>query len=182
MSMYTIITLSIGTSYLLTILLIKFEVVHFTTSCCVYSIALCMANSLNLDQTPRSAASDLGLHCLQRPTRIITKVYQSLLSDEPQLEKLYLLECMPNEDLNQPAHPRRPIRVFAVNMKKPCTIGYPKSAKRRFWSDCAAPKCRLIHYENKPIQIYRKIHLQKLKISDKKTDIFHISAQNIDFG
>ena len=40
-----------------------------------------------------------------------------------------------------------------------------------------------IHYENTPIQIYRKLHLQKLKIWDKKnSDIFHIPAQNIDCG
>ena len=39
------------------------------------------------------------------------------------------------------------------------------------------------HYENTPIQIYRKFHLQKLKIFRYKTsDIFHISAQNIDCG
>ena len=40
------------------------------------------------------------------------------------------------------------------------------------------------HYENTPIQIYRKFHLQKLKIFIKKktSDIFHISAQNIDCG
>ena len=36
------------------------------------------------------------------------------------------------------------------------------------------------HYENMPIQIYRKFHLQKLKILS--SDIFHISAQNIDCG
>ena len=36
------------------------------------------------------------------------------------------------------------------------------------------------HYENTPIQIYWKFHHQKLK--DKKADIFHISAQNIDCG
>ena len=37
------------------------------------------------------------------------------------------------------------------------------------------------HYENMPIQIYRRFHLQKLKkFSDKKADIFRISAQNID--
>ena len=37
------------------------------------------------------------------------------------------------------------------------------------------------HYENTPIQIYRRFHLQKLqKNSDKNPDIFHISAQNID--
>ena len=37
------------------------------------------------------------------------------------------------------------------------------------------------HYENTPIQIYWKFHHQKLKtISDKNSDIFHVSAQNID--
>ena len=39
------------------------------------------------------------------------------------------------------------------------------------------------HYENMPIQIYRRFHLQKLKkFSDKNSDIFCISAQNIDCG
>ena len=39
------------------------------------------------------------------------------------------------------------------------------------------------HYENMPIQINRKFHLQKLKkIQIKNSDIFHISAQNIDCG
>ena len=39
------------------------------------------------------------------------------------------------------------------------------------------------HYENKPIQIYRRFHLQKTqRFSDKTPDIFHISAQNIDCG
>ena len=38
-------------------------------------------------------------------------------------------------------------------------------------------------YENTPIQIYRKFHLEKTwKFSDKNSDIFHISAQNIDCG
>ena len=39
-----------------------------------------------------------------------------------------------------------------------------------------------IHYENKPIQICRKFHLKNWKFSDKNSDIFHISAQNIDCG
>ena len=39
------------------------------------------------------------------------------------------------------------------------------------------------HYENTPIQIYRKLQLQKLKNFQIKTpDIFYISAQNIDCG
>ena len=41
-----------------------------------------------------------------------------------------------------------------------------------------------LHYENTPIQIYWKFYLQKnWKFSDIKiSDIFHISAQNIDCG
>ena len=39
------------------------------------------------------------------------------------------------------------------------------------------------HYENTPIQIYGKFHLQKLKIFPiKNSHIFYISAQNIDCG
>ena len=41
----------------------------------------------------------------------------------------------------------------------------------------------VFHYENTPIQIYWKFHHQKqFFFSDKKSDIFHISAQNIDYG
>ena len=36
--------------------------------------------------------------------------------------------------------------------------------------------------KNTPIQIYRKFHLQKLKIFQIKNSIFRISAQNIDCG
>ena len=40
-----------------------------------------------------------------------------------------------------------------------------------------------IHYENTPIQIYRKFHLQKTeKFQIKNFDIFYNSAQNIDCG
>ena len=39
------------------------------------------------------------------------------------------------------------------------------------------------HYENTPIQIYEKFHFQKTeKFQIKNSDIFHISAQNIDYG
>ena len=39
------------------------------------------------------------------------------------------------------------------------------------------------HYENTPIQIYRKFHLQETEnFQIKISDIFHISAQNIDCG
>ena len=46
------------------------------------------------------------------------------------------------------------------------------------------PESNQFHYENTPIQIYRKFHLEKKtwKFSDKNSDIFHISAQNIDCG
>ena len=38
------------------------------------------------------------------------------------------------------------------------------------------------HYENTPIQIYWKFHHQKYWVFRKKSDIFHISTQNIDCG
>ena len=39
------------------------------------------------------------------------------------------------------------------------------------------------NYENMPIQIYWKFHHQNTQdFSDKNSDIFHISAQNIDCG
>ena len=38
------------------------------------------------------------------------------------------------------------------------------------------------YYEITPIQIYWKFHYKKWKFSDKNSDIFHISAQNIDCG
>ena len=41
--------------------------------------------------------------------------------------------------------------------------------------------CKVSLYKNTPVQIYRKFHLEKLKIFRyKNSDIFHISAQNID--
>ena len=41
----------------------------------------------------------------------------------------------------------------------------------------------LTHYENMPIQIYWKFYNQKKgEFSDKNSDIFQISAQNIDCG
>ena len=39
-----------------------------------------------------------------------------------------------------------------------------------------------VHYENTPIRIYWKLHPQKTESFRKKSDIFHISAQNIDRG
>ena len=39
------------------------------------------------------------------------------------------------------------------------------------------------YYENSPIQIYRKFHLQKAEnFQMKNFDIFHISAKSIDCG
>ena len=41
----------------------------------------------------------------------------------------------------------------------------------------------VIHYENTPIQIYWKFYYQKIKKNQiKKSDISHVSAQNIDCG
>ena len=65
------------------------------------------------------------------------KKHSKLRTYGPKREKTYLITCAPNEDSNQPAHPRSLIRVFAVRMTKLCILGYPTCAKWRFWSACA---------------------------------------------
>ena len=49
---------------------------------------------------------------------------------------------------------------------------------------CEYVRCSVgSHYENTPIQKYKENFTSKnWKFSDKKSDIFHISAQNIDCG
>ena len=46
------------------------------------------------------------------------------------------------------------------------------------WGKVSLP----IHYENTPIQKYRKFHLQNWNFQIKNTNIFQVSAQNIDCG
>ena len=53
-------------------------------------------------------------------------------------------ECAPSEDSDQPGHPPRLIRVFAVRMKKAWVLSYPLRAQRRLWSDWAGRMPRLI--------------------------------------
>ena len=62
----TVFTLSIGTSYILTMLFLKFGKIHLITFWCVRNIAGWVANSVDPDQMQHSVASDLGLHCLLR--------------------------------------------------------------------------------------------------------------------
>ena len=51
------------------------------------------------------------------------------------------------------------------------------------WLSENVPRTSQYHYENTPIQIYRKFQLEKLEnFLIKNSDLFHISAQNIDCG
>ena len=45
-----------------------------------------------------------------------------------------------SEDSDQPGHPPKLFRVFAVRMKIPWVPSYPLSAQRRLWSDSANDK------------------------------------------
>ena len=79
------------------------------------------------------------------------------------------------------------VRSSMYNRHVPARIIY-ELWRRESRRTCAVAKHYLLsrysmHYENMPIQIYRKFHLQKHGIFRiKKNDIFHISAQNIDCG
>ena len=80
--------------------------------------------------------------------------------DEPQREQMYLVVRVPGKESDQPAHLRTQITFR------------PASTHRQ------------IHYENTPIQVYWKFHLQKLSFQIKVLIFFffHISAQNMDCG
>ena len=65
-----------------------------------------------------------------------------------------------------------------------CLI-FIKKKKKKKKVGCATAlyqECDKSHYENTPIQIYWNFTTKEGKFSDKKFDIFHISAQNIDYG
>ena len=47
----------------------------------------------------------------------------------------YRGRCAANEGSDQPGHPPRLIRVFAICMKKSWVLNYPLSPQRRLWSD-----------------------------------------------
>ena len=58
-------------------------------------------------------------------------------------DKTKKMTCAPSEDPDQPGHPPRLIRVFAVGMKKSWVLSYPLSAQRRLWSDSADSQVEL---------------------------------------
>ena len=71
---------------------------------------------------------------------------------------------------------------FALNNDKSVQICY-FCVKRQVKIDFLKDVEITIHYENTPIQIYRKFHLQNTEnFQIKNSDIFYISAQNIDCG
>ena len=59
-----------------------------------------------------------------------------------------------------------------------------KQSKRHIpeiWT-CTKSRCFYAIYENTPIKYIEKFTTKTWKFSDKNSDIFHISAQNLDCG
>ena len=82
-------------------------------------------------------------------------------------------------DASSPGYPPSGQVVFIQRL---INIDATSTALMRQCLNVACPLCT-IHYENTPIQIYCKLHLQKTEnFQMKNSDIFHISAQNIDCG
>ena len=96
-----------------------------------------LANSKVPDQTPRSAASDLGLHCLPMSqkwdarliwlnVRIYFRLRIVFCSIEPEHDKTNKTTLWPIKD----SQSARSLKLWV--------IGHPLRAQRRPWSDCAA--------------------------------------------
>ena len=67
----------------------------------------------------------------------LSSIIISLVRKTNKLEhnKTNRMAYAPSKDSDQPAHPPRLIRAFAVRMKKAWVLSYPLSAQRRLWSD-----------------------------------------------
>ena len=73
----------------------------------------------------------------------------------------------------------RPLGVDSGNTAENHTHDFCTTAVQRVTVNIAQGT----HYENTPIQIYRKFHFQNIEnFQVKNSDIFLISAQNIDCG
>ena len=100
-------------------------------------MAKLFANGGDPDQTPRSAASDLGLHCLPITLLRVSRLHWvKLLTFEPEHSLFYKIACAPSEDSDQPAYLRSITRLFAVCLKTHLFLGYPQGALRRLCSNC----------------------------------------------
>ena len=101
---------------------------------------------------PAKTQISLYIHLVQQGFLIIT------LSIAQRLQKAHVI----SKDSDQPAYPRRLIGVFAcctslIVCFVECWLKLSIDANRGF-------SLKSKHYKNTPIQIYRKFHLQKLKI------------------
>ena len=106
---------------------------------------------------------------IQESTLNFSKPVFQKLAYTRKLRHLFFIQALPE-------HGRK---KYDVNDKKRALC---RMQVRNSTSACTSGSI-LIHYENTPIQIYRKFHLLKTEnFQTKNFDIFHISAQNIDCG
>ena len=83
--------------------------------------------------TPLNCLSCCG-YSLKSPQRN-EKIYPLvIIKIEPPHDKTNKMACVPSEDSDQPGHPPKLIRVFALRVKKAWVLSYPLSASKD-WSD-----------------------------------------------
>ena len=94
---------------------------------------------------------------------------------EPLRDKTNKMACAPSEDSDQPGHPPRLIRVFAIRTKKAQVLSYPLNAQRRLrsdWTDAQAdlslrwahmPFCWFCH-EATHLNFYINLHVDIHKV------------------
>ena len=85
----TILTLSIGTPYLHTILVLKFESPFYYLMMCL-NYCFIYGKQCRLDQMPHSVASDLGLHCLQKLCSVSSDLWLQCLQRHISILSQYL--------------------------------------------------------------------------------------------
>ena len=103
----------------------------------VCKMAWWVANSVDPDQTPRCATSDLGLQCLFRPVCPNRKIKGNMIKSNPTPSEILLdrPQVFAQRKLKS-ACASTVLSVFILRMKKLCILVYLKWAQCGFWSDC----------------------------------------------
>ena len=89
---------------------------HLDLRCLTFSLSTSHINVFPNDSLFKIKKKQTTFRRRQMSSEILRR-NSHFQSNGPQCEKTYLLTCAPNEDSNQPAHPRSLIRVFVVRMK-----------------------------------------------------------------
>ena len=131
------------------------------------------ANSVDPDQTAPLGASLIWVHTVCLYAKIDLKSLQEYSADHINRQhfQMQVSSC-------------RQWRFWSdhMDMQADFSLFWPHTSEGTVSYIVSCYAHRYYHYENTPSQIYENFTTKNWKFSDKNSDIFHITAQNVDCG